>query len=113
MTVARWPARAARLVRFAAFYVRNLIRANLMVARSVLTGRPPIRPAVVRYTMSVRSDVEVTLLANLISLTPGTLTLDIDEEAHVLWVHGLHVTAADDLRRHLSHLEHRLRQALA
>lgn len=107
------PGRAWRLTGFVAFYVRNLVSANLLVARSVLLGRPAIRPAVVRYPMSVRSHLQVTLLANLISLTPGTLTLDIDEEAHALWVHALHVASADDLRRHIADLERRLQEALS
>lgn len=105
------PGRVLRLVRFAGFYVRNLVSANLLVARSVVSGHPEIRPAVVGFPMSVRSDLEVTLLANLISLTPGTLTLDIDGERHILWVHALHVTSADDLRRHLADLERRLQEA--
>lgn len=113
MSLREAPGRAWRLVRFVAFYIHNLVSANLLVARSVLLGRPSIRPAVVRYAMSVRSDLQVTLLANLISLTPGTLTLDVDEEAHALWVHALHVTSADDLRRHLADLERRLQEALS
>lgn len=112
MTLRDLPGRVWRLVRFAGFYLHNLVSANLLVARSVVSGRPEIRPAVVGYPMTVRSDLEMTLLANLISLTPGTLTLDIDGDQHILWVHALHVTSADDLRRHIADLEGRLREAL-
>lgn len=113
MTVRAWFSRSVRVTRFVGFYLRELVFANLLVARSVISGVPPIRPAVVRYPMSLRSDLGVTLLANLISLTPGTLTLDVNEDDHVLWVHGLHVESADDLRQHLAGLEHRLQDALS
>lgn len=113
MRFRRAAGRAVRVVRFLGYYVRELVAANVLVARTVVWGRPPIHPAVVRYTLSVRSDLRVTLFANLISLTPGVLTLDVDEDAHVLWVHALHVTSPDDLRQHLAELERRFEEAFS
>ncbi len=113
MSLRHWPVRALRMMRFIGFYVRNLVSANLQVARTVTTGRPPIRPAVIRYPLSIRSDGAIALFANLISLTPGTLTLDVDEDGQALWVHGLHVSSPDDLRAHLRDLERRLEEALS
>jgi len=64
-----------------------LLRANLDMARRVLTPSLPIRPAMVRITTSLRSDLGRLVLANSITLTPGTLSVDIEDDA--LLVHWI------------------------
>ncbi len=103
--------RTGRLLRFAGFYLWNIVAANLLIAREVATPRSGTRPAIVRIPIQARSDLEVTMLANLISLTPGTLTLDVSEDRSAIYVHALHVSSPDDLRAHISELEQRLLRA--
>jgi len=67
-----------------------MARANIDVAYRVITGK--IRPGIVRISPGLRTDFGVTLLANSITLTPGTLTVDADEETGDLYVHWIHVT---------------------
>ena len=67
-----------------------MIKANIDVAYRVITGR--IRPGIVRLSPGLKTDLGVTLLANSITLTPGTLTVDVDEESRDLYVHWIHVT---------------------
>ena len=62
-----------------------LLRANLDMARRVLTPSLPIRPAMVRINTSLRSDLGRLVLANSITLTPGTLSVDVEDD--VLLVH--------------------------
>jgi multicomponent Na+:H+ antiporter subunit E len=87
-----------------------LLRANLDLARRVLTPSLPIRPAMVQVSTSLRSDLGRLVLANSITLTPGTLTVDVDDD--VLTVHwidcppGADIAAAtaaiaDGFERHL------------
>ncbi len=66
-----------------------LTKANLDVAYRVITGR--INPGIVRISPGLRSDLGVTMLANSITLTPGTLTVDIDKETNDLFVHWINV----------------------
>ncbi len=49
------------------------------------------------------SDVEITLLANLVTLTPGTLSLDVSEDRSTLFVHAMFVDDPDVLRREIKH----------
>ena len=51
-----------------------------------------IRPAIIAFPLSVTSDAEITLLANLITLTPGTLSVDVSEDRRSLFIHAIHVT---------------------
>ena len=83
---------------FGIYFIWALILANVRVAIDVLRPRPQIAPAVVAVPLDGYSDAEVTLLANFITLTPGTLSLDLldrgdgsgDEKQRVLYVHAMH-----------------------
>ncbi|MGB5253796.1 MAG: Na+/H+ antiporter subunit E [Sedimenticolaceae bacterium] len=64
-----------------------LVRANLDMARRVLTPSLPLRPALVRINTSLRSDLGRLVLANSITLTPGTLSIDVEGDALIVhWV---------------------------
>ncbi len=67
----------------------EMARANFDVAYRVITGR--IRPGIVRISPGVETDLSVFMLANSITLTPGTLTVDVDEETNDLFVHMIHI----------------------
>lgn len=74
-----------------------LVRANLDMARRVLTPSLPIRPTIVRVSTSLRSDLGRLVLANSITLTPGTLTVDVQDDA--LEVHWIDCPPGTDLDR--------------
>ncbi|MDY0150070.1 MAG: Na+/H+ antiporter subunit E [Kiritimatiellia bacterium] len=67
----------------------ELARANLDVAYRIITGR--IRPGIVRVPSGMSTDLGVLFLANSITLTPGTLTVGIDEDTHDLFIHMIYV----------------------
>ena len=71
-----------------------LLRANLDLGRRVLTPSLPIRPAMVRIRTSLRSDLGRLVLANSITLTPGTLSVDVEED--VLTVHWIDCPPGSD-----------------
>lgn len=66
-----------------------LTKANLDVAYRVITGK--IRPGIVKISPELKTDFGITLLANSITLTPGTLTVDVDNETNALYVHWINV----------------------
>lgn len=67
----------------------SLAKANLDVAYRVITGK--INPGIVKISPNLKTDLGVTLLANSITLTPGTLSVDIDENSNDLYVHWINV----------------------
>ena len=77
------------VVRYVAVFLRELVTANVEVAYRVLSPRLPIEPAVVAVPLRVESDAAVTTIANSITLTPGTLTMDHDAASNTLYVHAL------------------------
>ena len=70
------------------FFV-SLAKANLDVAYRVITGK--INPGIVRISPDLKTDFGVTMLANSITLTPGTLSVDIDEDSNDLFIHWINV----------------------
>lgn len=100
-TVRPWAA-----LRFLAYFLFKLVEANAVVAWEVLTpNNASVREAVVAVPVTGASDAVVTLLANAISLTPGTLTIAVHREPTVLFVHVLHLRSIEETRRDVHRLE--------
>jgi multicomponent Na+:H+ antiporter subunit E len=76
-------------VRYLLLFTKELLIANLDVAYRVLSPSLPINPDVVAIPLRVESDAAITSIANSITLTPGTLTMDYDEETNTLFVHAI------------------------
>ncbi|HVS31174.1 MAG TPA: Na+/H+ antiporter subunit E [Thermoanaerobaculia bacterium] len=91
--------KAWRAVILLLVFIRELIEANLRLAHDVLTPTHHMRPAIVAIPLDARTDFEITLLANLITLTPGTLTLHVADDRSVLYIHSVYTPDADELRR--------------
>ncbi|MDG6221139.1 MAG: Na+/H+ antiporter subunit E [Candidatus Thermoplasmatota archaeon] len=70
-------------------FIFAMAKANLDVAYRVITGK--IRPGIVRIETGLKNDLEVLMLANSITLTPGTLTVDVDDETNDLFIHWINV----------------------
>lgn len=83
--------RPLALLRFLVSFAVDLVRSSLKVAALVVRPRARMHQAVLAIPVRGASDQLLTLLANAISLTPGTLTLEVDREASVLYVHVLDV----------------------
>jgi len=88
-----------RRVGFAVLYVFRflweMIKANLQVARIVLHPRCPIKPGIIKIRTELTKDTAMTILANSITLTPGTFTVDINPEARELYIHCIAVDGTD------------------
>ncbi|MFC2188139.1 Na+/H+ antiporter subunit E [Fulvivirgaceae bacterium LMO-SS25] len=80
-----------KFVSFLFFFLYELIKANIQVAYEVITPKLNMTPGIVKFPLSAETDMEITLLANLISLTPGTLSLDVTEDKKYLYVHSMYI----------------------
>lgn len=81
-----------KMLSFIIFFFYELLKANLQVAFDVVTPKFYMSPGIVRVPLEAETDLEITLLANLITLTPGTLSLDVSDDRKVLYVHAMYVT---------------------
>lgn len=100
----------ARLV---LLFLWELVVSSLHVAWDVLTPAHRARPALVEVPLDLRSDLGVLLLTNLISLTPGTLSVDVSDDRRRLLVHAMFAPDPDRLRREIKGgMERWVREAL-
>jgi multicomponent Na+:H+ antiporter subunit E len=89
-------------IMFALFFLRELVKSNMLVARDVVTpGRGYRRPAFVAVPLDVKTDFQITLLANLITLTPGTLSMDVSDDRSTLYIHAMFVDDPQAFRREI------------
>ena len=104
----RYRKKISRLFLLMGHFLRDLVVSNLRVAYDVLTPTHYMRPAVVAVPLRAKSDGAITILANMISLTPGTLSLDVSSDRSVLYLHVMYLDNEDDLREQIHKLEDRV-----
>jgi multicomponent Na+:H+ antiporter subunit E len=97
--------RPAAMVRFALYFAWKLVEASLVLAWEVVTPRNRINQGIAAVPIQGVSDTLTTLVANAISLTPGTLTIEIRRRPTILYVHVLHLHDIEAVRRDVQHLE--------
>ena len=107
-----YPQRLPRFFAFLGYFIRELVQANIKVAIDILTRPWHMKPGVVSFKISQLNDLEITALANLISLTPGTLVLDVSEDKSTLFVHAMFLHDEDQVQHDLRQLEQRLLQVI-
>jgi len=97
----------------ALFFLWELLVSSIKVAWSVVTPLKHSKPGIISVPLDVTSDTEITVLGNLISLTPGSLSLDVSADRKHLVVHAMFIENAEDFRRDIKlGMEHRVREAL-
>ena len=103
-----------RVLTLVVFFVRELIRSNLRVAYDVLTPGYHLRPGVVAIPLDARTDTEITLLANMITLTPGSFSLDVSADRRVLYLHVMYLDEdVEEFRRKIKNgFERRILEVL-
>ncbi len=90
---------------FVGFFAWKLVEASMIVAWEVVTPRNRIKEGIVAVPIRGVSETLTTLVANAISLTPGTLTLEVRHQPPVLYVHVLHLDDIEAVRRDVQYLE--------
>jgi multicomponent Na+:H+ antiporter subunit E len=99
----RYAVRFLRILGLVLFFLFELVVSSVRVAFDVIRPGFTMRPAIIRVPLDVRGDVQVTLLANLISLTPGTLSIDVSEDGSSLFVHAMYGEDPEGLARRVKH----------
>lgn len=86
---------------FTVFFLRELAVATLRISYDVLTPTAHMRPAVVGIPLDAQTEAEIALLAIVVTLTPGTLALDISSDRKTLYVHAMYASSPDDVRKEI------------
>lgn len=96
---ANYAYRVLQAVRLVAFFLWELVLANVRVAYDVLRPTLRLRPGVIAIPLDAYTDAEIVLLANLITVTPGSLSLDVSADRQTLYLHVMHFDDPEEVRR--------------
>jgi multicomponent Na+:H+ antiporter subunit E len=93
----RYVSRTRKALGFVLFYFKEVIVSNWNMAKDVLAKDLKVKPAIVAVPLEsqTNTDSEITLLSNLITLTPGTLAIDVSPDKKVLYVHTIDLPDED------------------
>ena len=100
--------RIPRLVAFLLYFLKELVKSNLRVAYDIATPVWHMKPGVIAFPLRAETDMEILFVSSVISLTPGTLSLDVSDDRKVLFIHAMFLHDEEQLRNDLRELERRI-----
>lgn len=97
--VIRFFVKIYQLIGFLIFYLVEMIKANILIARDILSPGAKMTPGIVRIELDLTSDHEILSLFNLISMTPGTLSVDLSSDKKYIYVHAWHIEDEEQFKK--------------
>lgn len=91
-------------------YLKMLFQSNFRVAADVLTPAFRMNPAIIGIDLNIESDFGIFLLTNLITMTPGTLSLDLSGDKKRLYVHVMYAEEVDKAEEEIRLLENKIKK---
>ncbi|WP_332633446.1 Na+/H+ antiporter subunit E [Halalkalibacter flavus] len=88
-------------IKLTLLFFKELILANIDVIKIVLSPKLNIKPGIVAVPTKLETEWELTLLASLISLTPGTLSMDFSDDNKYIYIHAIHVPDKEEMIRQI------------
>ena len=93
--------RIQKLFAFCGFFMRELLVANIKLTHDILTPTHHMRPGIVAVPLDITGDLPITLLGAVITLTPGTLVVEISEDHDLMYIHVMYLTDREDFVRRI------------
>lgn len=91
------PPRLAGMAVLALVFLAELVKSSVFVARLAFARDPRMRSGIIAYPIALRTEFGTAMLANLITLTPGTCSLHVSEDRRTLYIHALDITAPEEI----------------
>ncbi len=86
---------------FLIFYVRELFVSSIMLARDIFRRRQAYNHGIVKIEIELKSDLALLAFINLLSMTPGSLSLDLSPDKRFIYVHTMYLEDVDRFKRDL------------
>ena len=90
--------RARRVGSLFLLFLTELMKSAFRVAKLALSPKLQLRPGFIAYELTTDRDIEITILANMITLTPGTLSVDVSDDKKTLYIHAVNFDDLEVLR---------------
>lgn len=96
--------RVVPVLAFAGYFLVQMVASNVVVARAILSPKHKIRTGILEIPLPGCSDLVTTIVANAVTLTPGSMTIDVRDDPRRIYVHVLHLDPIEDARPTLHRL---------
>jgi|SRR5690554_4407331 len=83
--------RVPKIIMFILYFIYEMIRANIEVAREIITPDLHMTPGIIAYKHSLKSDFEITMFTYMVALTPGTMVMKISGDKKTLYIHAMYL----------------------
>lgn len=97
-------------IEFIGYYLLKLVQANLFIAYDILTPKMHIKPAFMEVPVSLKTDAGLLLFSNLLSMTPGTLSIDVSEDKKILYVHVLYYSSEELMQKDFNGMQEKIKR---
>ncbi|MEM1158224.1 MAG: Na+/H+ antiporter subunit E [Verrucomicrobiota bacterium] len=95
---------------FLMFYIKEVVLSNIRVAYDVLTPTHHMRPGFVAIPLEELTERQTLILANLVTMTPGTLSMDVSSDRRTLYLHAMYIDDLDNVRREITVYQQKIRE---
>jgi multicomponent Na+:H+ antiporter subunit E len=102
--------KAYYILEFVVFYLVKLVQANIYIAWDILTPKMHTKPAFMEVPVTLKSNLGLLLFSNLLSMTPGTLSMDITEDRKKLIIHVLYYSTDDIMLKDLMDIQDKIKR---
>lgn len=94
--------RVPKIFAFILLFFYDLLKANYEVTKDVITPNYNMKPGIIKYEMAAKTDFEITMLANMIALTPGTVVIDLSKDKRFMYIHVMYLKDKEAFVKNLS-----------
>lgn len=102
-----------KILAFILFFIKDMLKANLQVAFDLITPKLFSKPGIVAFPLDCKTDFEITMLSNVIALTPGTMAVDLSDDRSIIYIHVLYLNDKDEfIRDFKNNTERKLLEAI-
>lgn len=97
-------------IEFIGYYLIKLIQANLFIAYDILTPKMHTKPAFMEVPVKLITDSGLLLFSNLLSMTPGTLSIDVSKDKKILYVHVLYYSTEELMQKDFDGMQQKIKR---
>lgn len=98
------------ILEFIVFYLVKLVEANFYIAWDILTPKMHTKPAFMEVPVTLKSDLGLLLFSNLLSMTPGTMSMDISPDKKTVLVHVLYYSTDDIMLKDFNRIQEKIKR---
>jgi multisubunit Na+/H+ antiporter MnhE subunit len=102
--------KTAYILEFIGFYIFKLVQANIFIAYDILTPKMFTKPAFLKIPVQIKSDFGLLLFSNLLSMTPGSLCVDLSDDKKEMKIHILYHKSQEQMLEEVKKIEKRIRR---